>query len=397
MLGHRGVRLGITYPEITEMQTRAIMEAACKLNKEGLKVVPEIMIPLVGDVRELRDQKAIVDRVCAEVMKEKGIKIKYLVGTMIEVPRGALTADEVAKEAEFFSFGTNDLTQMAFGFSRDDVGKFLRVYQDKKILEQGSVCDLRRRRHRPAGRHRREEGPRDAQGPQARHLRRARRRSVVGALLPQGGPRLRELLAVPRAGGAPGRGAGRTERQGRRLIRYFVHRGGRTELVDRLDPAWLSRTDSRRAESVWADVAEPTEADGAVLRDAFGLHELVVEAAFQRETNPKVEPYGHYLYIVLHGINFDAIEHRFETHETDFFLSPKFLVTVHDGQRRSIAHISEVCTRAQHVLGEGTVALLHRIIDTMVDHYRPEVDELEDAAGRDRRARHRDAGRVHDR
>src|SRR6185436_2858367 len=136
MLGHRGVRLGITYPEITEMQTRAIMEAACQLNKEGLKVVPEIMIPLVGLVKELQDQKAIVDRVAAEVMKEKGIKIKYLVGTMIEVPRGALTADQVATEAQFFSFGTNDLTQMAFGFSRDDVGKFLRIYQDKKILEK---------------------------------------------------------------------------------------------------------------------------------------------------------------------------------------------------------------------------------------------------------------------
>ncbi len=136
MLGHRGVRLGITYPEITEMQTRAIIEAACQLNKEGLKVIPEIMIPLVGDVRELRDQKAIVERVASDVIKETGVKIKYLVGTMIEVPRGALTADEVAKEAQFFSFGTNDLTQMTFGFSRDDVGKFLRVYQDKKILEK---------------------------------------------------------------------------------------------------------------------------------------------------------------------------------------------------------------------------------------------------------------------
>jgi pyruvate,orthophosphate dikinase len=136
MLGHRGVRLGITYPEITEMQTRAIMEAACKLNKEGLKVIPEIMIPLVGDVRELRNQKTVVERVAKDVIKEQGIKIKYLIGTMIEVPRGALTADEVAKEAEFFSFGTNDLTQMTFGFSRDDVGKFLRVYQDKKILER---------------------------------------------------------------------------------------------------------------------------------------------------------------------------------------------------------------------------------------------------------------------
>ena len=136
MLGHRGVRLGITYPEITEMQARAIMEAACQLNKEGLKVIPEIMIPLVGDVRELSDQKVIVDRVAADVMKEQGIKIKYMVGTMIEVPRGALMADEVAKEAQFFSFGTNDLTQMTFGFSRDDAGKFLRVYQDKKILEK---------------------------------------------------------------------------------------------------------------------------------------------------------------------------------------------------------------------------------------------------------------------
>jgi pyruvate,orthophosphate dikinase len=142
MLGHRGVRLGITYPEITEMQTRAIMEAACRLNKEGLKVIPEIMIPLVGDVRELRDQKILVERVAGDVMKEQGVKIKYLVGTMIEVPRGAITADEVAKEAQFFSFGTNDLTQMTFGFSRDDVGKFLRVYQEKKILEKDPFATL---------------------------------------------------------------------------------------------------------------------------------------------------------------------------------------------------------------------------------------------------------------
>ena len=136
MLGHRGVRLGITYPEITEMQTRAIMEAACQLHKEGFKVVPEIMIPLVGDVRELRDQKVIVERVAKAVIKEMGVKVKYLIGTMIEVPRGAILADEIATEAEFFSFGTNDLTQMAFGFSRDDAGKFLRIYQDKKILEK---------------------------------------------------------------------------------------------------------------------------------------------------------------------------------------------------------------------------------------------------------------------
>jgi pyruvate,orthophosphate dikinase len=136
MLGHRGVRLGITYPEITEMQTRAIIEAAIQLKKEGLKVVPEIMIPLVGHVKELKDQKAVVDRVAAETMKEHGTKIEYLVGTMIEVPRGAVTADEIAVEAEFFSFGTNDLTQTTFGFSRDDIGKFLGTYQDKKILDK---------------------------------------------------------------------------------------------------------------------------------------------------------------------------------------------------------------------------------------------------------------------
>jgi pyruvate,orthophosphate dikinase len=142
MLGHRGVRLGITYPEITEMQARAIIEAACQLAKEGTKVVPEIMIPLVGHVKELRDQKAVVDRVAFEVMKEQGVKIKYLVGTMIEVPRGAVTADEIAAEAQFFSFGTNDLTQLTYGFSRDDIGKFLGAYQDKKILEKDPFATI---------------------------------------------------------------------------------------------------------------------------------------------------------------------------------------------------------------------------------------------------------------
>jgi pyruvate,orthophosphate dikinase len=142
MLGHRGVRLGITYPEITEMQTRAIIEAACQLAKEGTRCVPEIMIPLVGHVKELRDQKAIVDLVAKGVMKEQGVKIKYLVGTMIEIPRGAVTADEIAAEAQFFSFGTNDLTQLTFGFSRDDIGKFLGAYQDKKILDKDPFATI---------------------------------------------------------------------------------------------------------------------------------------------------------------------------------------------------------------------------------------------------------------
>jgi pyruvate,orthophosphate dikinase len=142
MLGHRGVRLGITYPEITEMQTRAIIEAACRLQKEGTRVVPEIMIPLVGMVKELTDQKAIVDRVAGEVMKAEGVKVKYLVGTMIEVPRGALLADKIAGDAQFFSFGTNDLTQLTYGFSRDDVGKFLKIYVDKKILEKDPFASV---------------------------------------------------------------------------------------------------------------------------------------------------------------------------------------------------------------------------------------------------------------
>jgi pyruvate,orthophosphate dikinase len=142
MMGHRGVRLAISYPEIAEMQTRAIIEAACLLAKERRKVIPEIMIPLVGHVKELRDQRTLVDRVAVEAMRAMGVKVKYLVGTMIEVPRGALTADAIAKEADFFSFGTNDLTQMAFGFSRDDAGKFLRVYRERRILDRDPFASI---------------------------------------------------------------------------------------------------------------------------------------------------------------------------------------------------------------------------------------------------------------
>ena len=136
MMGHRGVRLAISYPEIAEMQARAILEAACRLAREGSKVVPEIMIPLVGHVGEFRDQKAVIDRVAAETLSTAGIKVKYLVGTMIEIPRSVLVADAIAADADFFSFGTNDLTQMAFGFSRDDIGKFLKDYQDRGILNR---------------------------------------------------------------------------------------------------------------------------------------------------------------------------------------------------------------------------------------------------------------------
>jgi pyruvate, orthophosphate dikinase len=136
MLGLRGCRLGITYPEITEMQIRAIAEATAECLAEGNQVIPEIMIPLVGNVKELEHQKQLALSVLAGVMKEKNVKFKYLIGTMIELPRAAVTADEIAREAEFFSFGTNDLTQTTLGFSRDDAGKFTKVYMDKKIFEK---------------------------------------------------------------------------------------------------------------------------------------------------------------------------------------------------------------------------------------------------------------------
>jgi pyruvate,orthophosphate dikinase len=134
MLGHRGCRLGIAYPEITEMQARAILSAAAELTKEKVKVLPEIMIPLTGHENEFKNQEAIVRRVAGDVQKEYGLKLSYLVGTMIEVPRACLVADKIARHAEFFSFGTNDLTQMGFGFSRDDIGGFLPYYLEKKIL-----------------------------------------------------------------------------------------------------------------------------------------------------------------------------------------------------------------------------------------------------------------------
>ena len=143
MLGHRGCRLGITYPEITEMQARAIFEAAVQVAKKGIKVIPEVMIPLIGRVKELENQKKIVVAVAEEVLAKAGMKdLKYLVGTMIEIPRAALTADQVAKEAEFFSFGTNDLTQTTMGLSRDDYTKFQKDYEKAKIFKHDPFAVL---------------------------------------------------------------------------------------------------------------------------------------------------------------------------------------------------------------------------------------------------------------
>ena len=143
MMGHRGCRLDVTYPEIAVMQTKAIIKAAIAVNKrKGWNMVPEIMIPLVGEVKELKYVKDIVVKTADEIIAESGVELKYLVGTMIEIPRAALTADDIAKEAAFFSFGTNDLTQMTFGFSRDDAGKFLGAYYDKKIYENDPFARL---------------------------------------------------------------------------------------------------------------------------------------------------------------------------------------------------------------------------------------------------------------
>jgi pyruvate,orthophosphate dikinase len=142
MLGHRGCRLGVAYPEITEMQARAIFEAAADVVKKKIPVKPEVMIPLVGFSKEFELQAEIVHRVAKEVMTEKKVKFDYQVGTMIEVPRGALTADEIAKGAEFFSFGTNDLTQTALGISRDDMGAFLTPYIENEVFKKNPFATL---------------------------------------------------------------------------------------------------------------------------------------------------------------------------------------------------------------------------------------------------------------
>ena len=144
MMGHRGCRLAVTYPEIAEMQTEAVIKAAINVNKAhpDWNIVPEIMIPLVGDVKELKFVKKTVVATADKIIAEAGVDLKYKVGTMIEIPRAALTADKIAEEAEFFSFGTNDLTQMTFGFSRDDAGKFLNAYYENKIYENDPFARL---------------------------------------------------------------------------------------------------------------------------------------------------------------------------------------------------------------------------------------------------------------
>ena len=185
MMGHRGCRLAVTYPEIARMQTRAVIEAAIEVKAEkGWDIVPEIMIPLVGDKKELKFVKDVVVETAEQVKKEKGSDISYHIGTMIEIPRAALLAGEIAEEAEFFSFGTNDLTQMTFGFSRDDAGKFLEAYYKAKIYESDPFARLDQSGCRPAGGGCGQKRKTDPAGSEAWHLRRARRRSQFCGILP---------------------------------------------------------------------------------------------------------------------------------------------------------------------------------------------------------------------
>ncbi len=159
------------------------------------------------------------------------------------------------------------------------------------------------------------------------------------------------------------------------MLTIFVSEGRTTRRVDHVDPAWLAHGSGV---FVWVDLSSPSDEDAKVLSDVFHFHELAIEDALREIQTPKIESYGSYLYLILHGIDFEAAHHRFATHEVDIFLSEQYLVTVHDEFSRSVAHLLDVCPRNDFVLAEGPAALLHRIVDSMVDNYRPEVDKLEE-------------------
>ncbi len=159
------------------------------------------------------------------------------------------------------------------------------------------------------------------------------------------------------------------------MLTVFAHAGSRTVQAAAVDPAWLDRGSGV---TVWVDLAAPTPDEAAILRSVFHFHDLAVEDALGTLEFPKIEAYDGYLYLILHGIDFAASRHRFQTHDTDFFVGPNYLVTIHDGQTRTIAGLRDLAARNDRIVGEGPPALLHRIVDAMVDHYRPEVDGLED-------------------
>ena len=236
MLGFRGCRLAIAYPEIAEMQARAIFEAAVEAGKRtGAPVVPEVMVPLIATKMEFDLVKARIDAMAEAVAKETGTKVDYQVGTMIELPRACLMAGEIAETAEFFSFGTNDLTQTTFGISRDDAASFLGTYTAKGILADRPVRLARPRGRRRTDPHRDRARPQGAQRTQARHLRRAWRRPGLGRVLPRGRARLRVVLAVPRADRAARRRAGGA-RQGHRQHGVELSRNG--PFSDNQAPQW---------------------------------------------------------------------------------------------------------------------------------------------------------------
>ena len=209
MLGLRGCRLGILFPEIVEMQVRAIARAAARLKKEGKNPIPEIMVPLVGTGAEMALERQRLEAVVKDVFAAEGVRCACMIGTMVELPRACLVADKLAENAEFFSFGTNDLTQTTFGYSRDDAeGKFLSEYLEQKILPVNPFESLDREGVGQLMQHRHRARSQAAAGPGDRHLRRARRRPGVGRVLPRAWVELRQLRARARADRAPGGGAG---------------------------------------------------------------------------------------------------------------------------------------------------------------------------------------------
>ena len=221
MLGHRGCRLAVTYPEIAEMQARAIFEAAFDVaKKSGEAIKPEIMVPLVATKAELDLVKGLIDKTYQAVAKERGATLEYLVGTMIELPRAAIQAGKIAESAEFFSFGTNDLTQTTFGISRDDAASFLGAYLSANILPGDPFVSIDQEGVGALVEMAAERGRATRAESEARHLRRARRRSGLGQVLPQGRPRLRLLLALPGADRAAGRGPGDDPVQGRKGLQH---------------------------------------------------------------------------------------------------------------------------------------------------------------------------------
>ena len=163
------------------------------------------------------------------------------------------------------------------------------------------------------------------------------------------------------------------------MISVFVHRNGATECTDRVDPQWV---DPASGAMLWVDIVDISEAEGKLLLDLFHIHPLAVEDALSVTQFPKIEPYPQYLYVVLHGIDFEAAKHEFATRDVDFFLGPNYLITVHDGNSRSIATLRDVCEKHTHILQEGPVSLMHRIVDQMVDNYRPMMEGLEDEIDR---------------